>query len=308
MPLRIPSTLNVLTLGLCLLTQVSSAQSSSASADSAFRKSDWAAAASAYEQIASKDTTNGQAWFRLGFSYQSLGQYSKALGAFTHAKALGFQPVSVRYRLGRVYAKLNDADHAFDLLDSAVAMAPGNFTPQQLDAEQDLAGLRSDARYAKLSSALAAARYPCRTQKEFQQFDFWIGQWDVTPWAGVSAPGQPPGFNDVHPILEKCIVFENWKGPSGGEGKSFNYYDTNLGKWRQIWMADNGSALDYTGEFRDGAMRFAGWTLDARGQRVEQKLTFTPIDANTVRQTFEASSDGGKTWTVTFDGRYVRRK
>lgn len=50
-------------------------------------------------------------------------------------------------------------------------------------------------------------------------------------------------------------------------------------------------------------MRFTGWTLDAQGRRVEQKLTFTPIDADTVRQTFEASSDGGKTWAVTFDGR-----
>jgi tetratricopeptide (TPR) repeat protein len=127
---------------------------------------------------------------RIGLSYHSLGQYARALTAFTHAKSLGFQLVAVRYRLGRVYARLNDANHAFELLDSAFALAPGNFTPQQVDAEQDLVGLRSDARYAKLSSALAAARYPCRTQKEFQQFDFWIGQWDVTPWAGVTAPGQ----------------------------------------------------------------------------------------------------------------------
>lgn len=308
MTTRILHTVLISALVLGAPLRAATSQATAASADSAFRRSDWTTAASAYEQIASKDTTNGQAWFRLGLSYQALGQYSKALAAYTHAKTLGFQPVAVRYRLSRVYARLNDANHSFDFLDSAAAIAPGYFTPQQLDAEQDFAGLRSDARYAKLSSALAAARYPCRTRKESQQFDFWIGQWDVTPWAGVAAPGQPPGFNDVHPILEKCVVFENWKGPTGGEGKSFNYYDTNLGKWRQIWMSDSGSALDYTGEFRDGAMRFTGWTLGSQGQRVEQKLTFTPVDANTVRQTFEASSDGGKTWTVTFDGRYVRRK
>ena len=28
----------------------------------------------------------------------------------------------------------------------------------------------------------------------------------------------------------------------------------------------------------------------------------------TVRQLFEQSSDGGATWTPTFDGRYVRRR
>jgi hypothetical protein len=75
-----------------------------------------------------------------------------------------------------------------------------------------------------------------------------------------------------------------------------------------VWRDDAGSSLDYTGEFRDGAMRFTGWTLNAQGKRVEQKLTFTPYGKDTVRQTFEASNDGGKTWSVTFDGRYVRRK
>jgi tetratricopeptide (TPR) repeat protein len=295
-----------LAIALLVTPQILVAQNASA-ADSAFRRSDWPAASAAYARIAASDTTNGQAWFRLGLSYENLGEYAKALPALARAKRLGFQPVAVRYRLARAYARLNDPNHAFELLDSAVALAPGNFTPQQLDAEHDFDSVRADPRYAKLSLALAAARYPCRTRPESQQFDFWIGQWDVTAWSGAT-PGQPPGFNDVHPILEHCIVFENWKGPAGGDGKSFNYFDTNLNKWRQIWMDDSGSALDYTGEFRDGAMRFTGWTLDAQGHRVEQKLTFTRIDDNTVRQTFEASSDGGKTWAVTFDGRYVRKK
>lgn len=277
-------------------------------ADSAFRRSDWPAATAGYERITAQQPTNGMAWFRLGISYAALAQYPKALVALSHAKTLGFQPASVRYRMARAYARESDPAHAFELLDSAVAVAPGGFTPKTIDAEPDLVSLHGDARYKKFTDALALTRYPCRTSKEAQQFDFWIGQWDVTAWSGVIMPGSQPGFNDVHPILEHCIVFENWKGPSGGEGKSFNYFDTNLNKWRQIWMDDSGSALDYTGEFRDGAMRFTGWTLDSQGHRVEQKLTFTPIDSNTVRQTFEASSDAGKTWAVTFDGRYVRRK
>ena len=82
----------------------------------------------------------------------------------------------------------------------------------------------------------------------------------------------------------------------------------NVGKWRQIWVADGGNSLDYTGEFRNGAMRFEGWTRGPQGERVLQKLTFTPFGTDTVRQTFEASSDSGRTWRVTFDARYVRRK
>ncbi len=174
------------------------------------------------------------------------------------------------------------------------------------------AGLLVAATLCEFSGSVLAQSgppHPCPAMPEARQFDFWIGTWDVTPWQ-VAAPtaAQQMGVNVVHPILEHCVLLENWKGTRGGEGKSFNYFDTNLRKWRQIWMADSGGALDYTGEFREGAMRFVGWNLDGKGSRLEQKLTFFAIAPDTVRQLFEQSSDGGKTWTSTFDGRYVRRR
>ena len=162
---------------------------------------------------------------------------------------------------------------------------------------------------ASAQSSLPPIPHPCNTMPEAKLFDFWIGTWDVTPWqAPHPTPQQAMGVNDVHPILEHCVISENWRGSRGGEGKSYNFYDTNTKKWRQIWIADSGGSLDYSGEYRDGAMRFVGWTLDPKGNRVEQKLTFFNISPDTVRQLFEASTDGGKSWKPTFDGRYVRRR
>ena len=150
--------------------------------------------------------------------------------------------------------------------------------------------------------------YVCETAPEHHQFDFWIGTWDVTSWQAASpTPQQQLGTNDVHPILHHCVISENWTGAKGGEGKSYNYYDPSLKRWRQVWIADRGGVLDYTGEYRDGAMRFTGWTLDPKGNRVEQRLTFFNVAPDTVRQLFESSTDGGKSWTPGFDGRYVRR-
>jgi hypothetical protein len=37
-------------------------------------------------------------------------------------------------------------------------------------------------------------------------------------------------------------------------------------------------------------------------------MTFTPIDANTVRQHGETSTDNGQTWTTGYDLRYQRKK
>ena len=165
------------------------------------------------------------------------------------------------------------------------------------------------AQTAQPAPAQPPLPHPCLTMTEAKQFDFWIGTWDVTPWqVAAPTPKQVMGVNEVYPILEHCVLSENWAGSRGGKGKSYNFYDTNLKKWRQIWMADSGGALDYTGEFRDGAMRFIGWNLDAQGNRLEQKLTFFAIAPDTVRQLFEQSSDGGKSWKPTFDGRYVRHR
>jgi tetratricopeptide (TPR) repeat protein len=291
----------------CVLPALAAAQPSAATtvADSAFQRSDWATAAREYERVVARDSSSGYAWLRLGASRHSLGDHAAAVRALERAARRGFQPINVQFRLARAYARLGDRERALAHLDSA---ARRGLPPQQLQTERDLDAVRGDARFAATLALAEATRYPCRSMPEAKQFDFWIGEWEVTPWALSSPqPGQQMGVNVIQPILEHCVLLENWRAANGGEGKSFNYFDTNLRRWRQVWMSDGGGALDYSGEYRDGAMRFLGWNRDARGNRVEQRLTFFNIARDTVRQLFEASSDSGKTWTSTFDGRYVRK-
>jgi hypothetical protein len=172
-----------------------------------------------------------------------------------------------------------------------------------------LVALSTTPALAQSGAASKPPPHPCLTAVENHQFDFWVGQWEVTPWqAPASTPQQKLGQSDVHPILEHCVISENWTGAGGGEGKSYNYWDPNLKHWRQVWIADSGGVLDYTGDYRDGAMRFTGWTLDAQENRVEQRLTFFNVAPDTVRQLFETSKDGGRTWVAGFDGRYVRHR
>ena len=296
----------VLALSLAVPSRAAAQPSAATSvADSAFQRSDWTTAAREYARIVARDSTGGYPWLRLGASRHALGDYAGAVRALEHAARIGFQPIGVQFRLARAYARLGDRDRALAHLDSA---ARRGLPPQQLQTEHDLDAIRGDGRFAATVALAEATRYPCRAMPEAKQFDFWIGHWNVTPWAlATPQPGQQIGTNDVEPILEHCVLLENWRAAGGGEGKSFNYFDTNLRRWRQVWMADSGGPLDYTGEYRDGAMRFTGWNLGPQGQRVEQRLTFFNIARDTVRQLFEASSDSGRTWTATFDGRYVRR-
>ncbi|HEV3469823.1 MAG TPA: hypothetical protein VG148_10920 [Pyrinomonadaceae bacterium] len=144
---------------------------------------------------------------------------------------------------------------------------------------------------------------PCKARPEYRQFDFWVGEWDVQ-----NPQGQQVGVNVVQLILGDCVVFENWTGARGGQGKSFNLYNAATGKWQQTWVDNSGNILELSGEYKDDQMRFTGETPGRGGAKTLERLTFTKLSADRVRQFWEQSADGGKTWTVAFDGTYIRKK
>ena len=283
------------------LPQIALAQST-AVADSAFARADWPAAAREYRAIATRDTANIRARFRLGVALFEQRQFREAIPAFQRAVIARFQLTQAEFRLTRSYAQLGQPDSAMAHLERAVT---AGVSLQLVTSQPDLAPLLQDTRYLSIVQRLEDATFPCRRGIEAHQFDFWIGDWVVTPW-GAPASVPPIGHNTITAQLEHCLLLEEWTPSNSSKGKSFNFWDTNRRAWRQVWIAGDGQSLDYEGQFSDTAMRFSGWTLNAQGARVLQKLTFFRISADTVRQLFEASSDGGATWQNTFDGRYVR--
>jgi hypothetical protein len=108
-------------------------------------------------------------------------------------------------------------------------------------------------------------------------------------------------------FADGCGVMENWTDTVGGSGKSINYYDASTQKWYQHWIGSGGGALRYAGGFKENAMRFEGETVN-NGKKILQRLTFFKIDENAVRQLSETSADEGKTWSVAYDFKYVKKK
>lgn len=147
----------------------------------------------------------------------------------------------------------------------------------------------------------AEQKKSCATP-EYRQFDFWVGEWNV------DQAGKEAGASSVQLILDGCIVFENWTGAKGYNGKSFNLYNATLGKWQQYWVDNAGGVLVFTGEYKDNSLRYEGVTPQKDGSTVLERLTFFKLSANQVRQLWEQSKDQGKTWAIVFDGNYVRKK
>jgi len=276
-------------------------------ADVPFRAGDWAKAAPAYEAVAQAEPANGRAHYRLGVVYMNLKEYAKAEKVLQETQKMKFAPALGNYNLACALARLGRADDAFAALNAAVQGGFGNV--QQIQSDEDLASLRNDARFAAIITQMQRAAKPCEFDDNYKAFDFWVGEWTVRP-AGVSpnAPAASLPQSRIEKILNGCVVLENWMPPGGAGGKSFNIYNATTKKWQQFWVDGVGTAILFTGEARDGNMYYTSESLGPNGQKTLGRMSYFNQGPDRLRQLWETSTDDGKTWTVAFDGLYLRKK
>ena len=137
---------------------------------------------------------------------------------------------------------------------------------------------------------------------ETRQFDFWIGEWEVT-----TANGKIAGTNTIERIANGRGLLEHWTGAAGGTGKSLNSYNAAKRQWQQFWVGGDGTVLELAGGLDAlGHMVLTGESGPARPML--NRITWTPNPDGTVRQHWEQSTDGGITWTTLFEGLYRRTK
>jgi TPR repeat protein len=280
--------------------QTGSASPEASGADALYKAQQWADAARAYDAITKREPANGQAWYRLGHSLHGAGRYAEAAEAYRKCVEIRQNPVAM-YNLACAYARLNDRDKAFEWLEKSAAS--GVATAASLVADEDLAGLRGDARFKAFVVKVESLAHPCAGSPESREFDFWVGEWDV-----FDPTGQKVGSSSVQRIVGDCVIFENWTDAFGGSGKSFNYRNGKTGAWQQTWVDDKGTVTQFLGAFKDGRMHLQGDSVKYDGTKATNRMTFFNLGPDKVRQLGEGTADGGKTWTVSYDLTYVRRK
>jgi len=157
------------------------------------------------------------------------------------------------------------------------------------------AGVRSES-----TSDASAQKAGCNAA-EHRQFDFWIGSWEVR-----DPNGKLVGRNRIAKEHGGCVLTEHWSGNGGVTGTSVNVFDRDRGKWHQTWVDSAGGLFQLDGGIVNGAMVLTGDSVDADAPSgiARQRISWTPDARGDVRQLWESSSDGGRTWNVVFDGRY----
>jgi len=81
-------------------------------------------------------------------------------------------------------------------------------------------------------------------------------------------------------------------------------YDAPRKVWHQTWVDNQGGLLALEGGLRGASMVLEGKQPGPQGGEQTSRITWTPNADGTVRQLWEISTDGGKSWTTAFDGLY----
>jgi hypothetical protein len=214
-------------------------------------------------------------------------------------------PNQVALTEARAHAKAGRTAEAIAALERVTPPAPGVLG--QLRTSDDFKLLRGDPRYEAIVTKLT----PCQAP-QYKEFDFWVGDWEVR-----NAAGNLLGRNRISKRHGGCVVLEEWESAGGGSGSSFNIYDQQTKEWHQFWVDGTGTnwlssdkqgnPVTLRGGIKDGAMVLTSHpdTLPSIGLT---RTTWRPLPEGGLRQTFETSTDGGKTWTVSFDGFYKKAK
>ncbi len=243
--------------------------------------------------LGAADPQTGPEWYQAGKVAQVAGRFDEAVADYTKALALGFPKSYVAYRMATLRIAQHDPAGAVAELRRASGLA--GIPPESLTGDPALASLASDPGFLAYLDGQRHAFHPCRYGDAYGALDFWIGDWTVTNPQGATA-----GTSHIEKIIDGCAIFENWTGAYGDTGKSFTSYDALTKRWDQHWVGSGGAVTEYLGSVKNGAV-----VMIATGPAGATRLTFSKLPDGKVRQLFEGSTDGGKTWTMSSDLTYT---
>jgi hypothetical protein len=158
------------------------------------------------------------------------------------------------------------------------------------------------ASFGCVPCVMTAQDTPCAANPRSRALDFWVGNW------AIAAPGGGPAATSrVRLELDKCVVIERWNG--GGEtGINVFGYSSGDQTWHGFFANNQGHVHAFLdGRVAAGLAEFTGPNRGPGGTIILNRISIRRLSANRVEQTWEKSSDGGKTWTTLFQLEYTRK-
>lgn len=147
---------------------------------------------------------------------------------------------------------------------------------------------------------------PC-SAPEASQFNFWVGNWDLT-WNDSLH-----GTNRVEQMFGNCTIHENFSDPRLSYlGQSWSVYNPNNKQWQQTWVDNQGGYIPLTGGMVKDSMilltaeRNVPTRISPTGKLIS-RMVYYNITRDTFDWSWQASTDGGSVWKTNWLIHYKRK-
>jgi hypothetical protein len=269
-------------------------------AELAFEQGRWEDAIAEYREILAAYPDDRLSLLRIAQAERELGRYDSALATLEQARTANAPEAMVDFERARNYALKGLDSEALAALDSADHS--GLRALALLENAKEFDRLRGTSRFQAVHRNVRARVYPCEGVPEANDFDFWLGRWEVRMPDGTLI-----GHNTITKTNGGCGIEEHWEGAGGSSGTSMSFFLPSRGEWRQVWTGSSGTFFDITGKKVEGVMRMEGTIEYVANNRVLAfRGTWTQAPDGRVRQRLEEFDVVAATWVVWFDGFYRR--
>jgi len=138
-------------------------------------------------------------------------------------------------------------------------------------------------------------------REALRQFDFWLGEWDLS-W-GVDGRAT----NSVYLDFDGRVIVESFDGRPSLElqGMSVSSFDEGEDCWKQTWVDNKGNYLAFRGGLCDGVMDLRTEKV-VQGRRATLRMRWFEIAEDSLQWAYERSEDGGRSWETLWRVAYVR--
>ncbi len=142
---------------------------------------------------------------------------------------------------------------------------------------------------------------PC-CSKSYDQFDFWLGKWEVK-----NKDGRVVGQSSIQKLESNCLVSEKWEGNNNFSGRSYNYYNPETDTWNQLWVSNNGEILKLEGKAETDKMILTGGLISDPEGNYKNQIVWTAREDGTVTQEWLLLSEENEVIKNLFFGIYHRK-
>lgn len=143
-------------------------------------------------------------------------------------------------------------------------------------------------------------------QFDASTYDFWVGEWDLT-WQDPNG-GTGKGKNVIEKILDDKVIQEHFTALEGAykgmKGTSISVYNPRQKTWHQTWQDNQGSNLVFNGRQADGKKYFE----TEMNNNTQSRMVFYDFNDEGFTWDWEATTDGGKNWTLNWRINYKKAK